>query len=123
MMKVLPSIETKAKYDLLKKVEKISLVITELGEAIEALREGKSADLELVEGFTVSNDKDYVITNLDRFVSTFEFYVKDSVEDELADATIRILEFCYAIDVDLFNHINLKSLYNTTRKNLHGKKF
>lgn len=60
----------------------LCLVITELSEAVEADRKGRHADLksfnEAINGFACE--------------IAFEGYIKDTVEDELANAAIRILD-------------------------------
>lgn len=61
------------------------LVITEIAEAVQADRKGRRAD-------RYAFDK-YEITGLD-FVENFERQIKNSVEDELADIVIRLLDFC-----------------------------
>ena len=60
----------------------LCLVITELSEAVEADRKGRHADIKT---FNAA---------LDGFECevAFEAYIKDTVEDELADAAIRILD-------------------------------
>lgn len=64
----------------------LCLVITELGEAVEADRKGRHAN---VAGFE-NAAKVYPIQRC------FEGYIKDTVEDELADAAIRILDLAGA---------------------------
>ena len=64
----------------------LCLVITELGEAVEADRKGRHADLasfnEVINGFACE--------------IAFDGYIKDTVEDELSDAAIRILDLAGA---------------------------
>lgn len=58
------------------------LVISEIGEMVEADRKNRRFDMEKYRnGF----DSDKVM---------FEKYVKDTLEDELADVCIRIFDFC-----------------------------
>lgn len=58
------------------------LVITELTEAVEAHRIGRTASIpENIENFP---DK--------AFIPSFKSYIKDTVEDELADTAIRLLD-------------------------------
>ena len=64
----------------------IMLIVTELGEAVNADRENKHADR--VEFERVLNS--YTDLGFDKI---FEAYIKDTVEDEFADAIIRILSF------------------------------
>lgn len=63
----------------------LCLVITELGEAVEADRKGRHADLVTFNSHTKRN-----------WSYCFEIYIKDTVEDELADAAIRILDLAGA---------------------------
>lgn len=60
----------------------LMLVICELAEAIEADREGRTASIP--EGIESFPDK--------AFIPSFKSYIKDTVEDELADAVIRLLD-------------------------------
>lgn len=65
----------------------LCLVITELGEAVEADRKGIHAKL------AAFNEE--VNTGL-KWSYCFKYYIKDTVEDELADAAIRILDLAGA---------------------------
>lgn len=84
----------------------ICLVISELMEAVEADRKGFHADMDAFEKY------ESVIC----FDENFERQVKDSVEDELADACIRIFDLAGYKNIDLdFNgaesgEINPKAL-------------
>jgi len=78
--------------------EKMVLVITELSEAVEADRRNKHAKLERFENF-VKNSRiingahtDSGVTPEDSWIVKFKETIKDSVEDELADAYIRLLD-------------------------------
>ena len=71
----------------------LMLIITEIGEAVNADRKGKRADIE-------EFNKTTKITDFG-FMRTFERYIKDSVEDELADVVIRCLDFLGKIGFDL----------------------
>lgn len=62
----------------------LGLVMSEMGEAINADRKGLHADTYL---FTLN------IENGLSFEDNFEQYIKDSVEDEIADIVIRLLDF------------------------------
>lgn len=77
----------------------LTLVVSELSEAVEADRRRKHA---LLDRFNFEKDTpqapDHVIEHW-RFV--FEQFVKDTVEDELADATIRLLDLSGLLDIDL----------------------
>lgn len=70
----------------------LCLVISELMEAVEADRKGRKADVEYVETLTKQTSKSL-------FDVLFKNGVKDSVEDELADAVIRLLDTAGALGV------------------------
>ena len=70
----------------------LCLVISELMEAVEADRVGNYADIEAFE----KNE----MRKLD-FRENFERYIKDTVQDELADACIRLLDLAGLRDLDL----------------------
>ena len=96
--------------------ESLMLVVSELGEALEADRYDHYAGKHPIELFnSMKVDKDQV--------ELFELFIKDTVEDELADAVIRIADLCGALDIDLEAHIKLKMAYNSTRRALHGKRY
>ncbi len=65
----------------------MSLVMSEIGEAIEADRRGSKAVLE--EGNEGQNYTD------DRFIIFYEGLIKGSLEEEFADMMIRLLDFAY----------------------------
>jgi NTP pyrophosphatase (non-canonical NTP hydrolase) len=92
--------------------ELLMLITSELGEAMEAHRKGKFADVDVVTDLEVIFDKD-----------TFENNVKDTFEDEVADALIRILDMCGGLGIDIEAHVNTKLKYNATRERLHGKNY
>lgn len=64
----------------------LMLVMCELAEAVEADRCGKRADRKEFERLA-GTCEDVVWPHL------FEMYIKDTVEDELADAVIRLLDY------------------------------
>lgn len=99
--------------------EMLMLIVSELSEALEADRKNKHADLKkynagiaTYNGESESQDK-----------STFEFFVKDTFEDELADAVIRIADLCGYLNIDLESHIKAKMRYNESRPHKHGKEY
>ena len=53
----------------------------------------------------------------------FERHVKDTVEDELADVLIRLLDMCGHYVIDIGEHVRLKMAYNAHRPKLHGKAY
>lgn len=69
----------------------ITLVISELCEAIEADRKGKRAKMDAFE-----------FLNEGIFESAFRVYIKDTVEDELADAIIRLLSISKKFNINAY---------------------
>lgn len=94
--------------------EKLMLIVTEIAEACEADRKNLYAQNPIL---------DIYDTNLEHFNVRFETYIKDSFEDELADAIIRILDLCAYLNIDIQKFIGLKMRYNATRPNMHGKEY
>ncbi len=99
----------------------LMLVNSELVEAMEADREDRFANL------TVFDNAVAQITALDNEVMfkklAFEKHVKDTYEDEIADAMIRLLDLCGRKNIDIERHIDLKIEYNKSRARMHGKKY
>lgn len=88
----------------------LMLVNSELAEALEADRKGRKANLSKFyeDGQTKAS---------------FQENIKDTFEDEIADAMIRLLDLCGAMNIDICKHINAKLAYNATRQRKHGKKY
>ena len=91
----------------------IALIHSEVSEALEADRKGLRANMEAF-------DKHKEILSADE---NFTKYIKDSVEDELADAVIRIFDYCGHARIDLERHIIEKMRYNALRPFKHNKKY
>ena len=91
----------------------IALIHSELSEALEADRNGHRADWEAYDKY------DGRTTVEDNFVR----HIKDSVEDKLADAVIRIFDYCGHAGIDLERHIRVKMAYNALRPAKHNKKY
>lgn len=92
--------------------ETLMLVVSELSEALEADRKGYRAETDLY---------DRGIFNGAPFESTFKAFIKDTFEDEIADAVIRLMDMSAYMNIDLEKHINLKVHFNKGREQLHGK--
>lgn len=98
--------------------ELLMLIVSELGEALEADRSGKFADWDS----TVISG----ITNLpksEQFPAAFERYIKDTFEDEIADTFIRLFDLCGYLKINIEKHILAKMAYNETRGYRHGKRY
>ncbi len=72
--------------------EMLMLIVSELGEAIEAHRKRK-----------------------------FGIGEKDTFEDELADTTIRLFDLCGGLGIDLEKQMEWKMNFNKDREQRHGK--
>lgn len=117
--------------------EKLMLITSELGEALEADRTGKSANRnqyekdvqnswnEFTNSIGKTREEDSIIhaKYLNTVVESFKENIKDSFEDELANAIIRIFDLAGKRAIDLEYHIRKKMDYNNTRAKLHGKKY
>lgn len=110
--------------------ELLMLVVSELGEALEAHRQGRKADIL---GYKVSIEeleKKGFWDNAEEEIGGeewkrqfFEAYIKDSFGDEIADTIIRLLDLSEGLGIDIEWHIKEKIKYNKTREKLHGKKY
>jgi len=98
---------------------RLMLVVSELSEALEADRTGRHADLAAFD----SDQQPTPRTGCDPFADKFETHVKDTFEDEIADALIRLLDYAAANDIDIERHIDLKMRYNELRPHKHGKEY
>ena len=71
--------------------QKLMLIISEVAEAVEADREGR---------FALPMPEDWQTRDDDYFKVTFLSHVKDSLEDELADVVIRMMDSGYLDDTE-----------------------
>ena len=74
--------------------EMLMLVVSELGEAIEAHR-----------------------------TRNFGLEQKDTFEDEIADAVIRLFDLCGGLGIDLEKQMKWKTAFNKNREVRHGKAY
>ncbi len=88
--------------------ECLMLVVTEIAEMVEALRAGNPPSTK---GLMVTDP------------TTGEQRPMTSVEEEAADAALRLMDWCAARGVQLGAAIVAKMEYNTTRPMRHGKAF
>lgn len=105
-----------------------ALIISELCEALEANRIGKHANvvyfkhrLAEIESSINSPVQSEILTQ--HYKTLFKSHIKDSVEDELADAAIRILdvlgwsgtyinEFLFQSDIEVDNSVFSENIYD-----------
>lgn len=97
--------------------EMMMLIVSELGEAIEAHRKGDWAEHGMAKKLYESS------VNSDDYARLFCDVVKDSTQDEIADTLIRLADLCAYMDIDIESHILAKMRYNEGREKLHGKKY
>lgn len=74
----------------------LCLVISELMEAMNADRKVNHANTEQFKYYLNLKERSY-----DEFIYAFSNVIKDTVEDELADACIRLLDYAGVTDYDL----------------------
>lgn len=79
----------------------LCLLISELMEAVEADRTGKYANRKQFEHYMSLKER-----SDDEFIYVFKYGIKDSVEDELADSCIRLLDLAglRGCDLDSFDY-------------------
>ena len=106
--------------------EMLMLVVSELSEALEALRKNHYCDqfqanklFKYIENDMLNTDAELVSA----WKRKFESNIKSSFEDELADVAIRLFDLCGGLKIDLEKHIEMKMKYNSLRPYKHGKKF
>jgi NTP pyrophosphatase (non-canonical NTP hydrolase) len=109
------------------KSELLMLIVSELAEALEALRKDHYADQDVVESLSHDleldrTDEEFLLKAIN-WKTSFEQGVKSSFEDEIADVAIRLFDLCGGLGVDLEKHIEMKMKYNSMRGYKHGKKF
>lgn len=92
--------------------QQLMLTVSEIAEAQEALRKDRYADLEAF---------DAAIEAGTPFKEAFEANIKDTFEDEISDAIVRLFDSAGGHEMDLGRHIMLKLLYNSKRPYKHGK--
>jgi NTP pyrophosphatase (non-canonical NTP hydrolase) len=98
--------------------EALMLIVGEVSEAMEAHQTGRFANWELYNSVYAD---EHPMTEADWTKQCFERHIKNTLEDELADAVIRIMDLCGYLNIDLEAHILAKMQYNSTREKLHGK--
>jgi hypothetical protein len=80
-----------SKQDLQVRTRCLMLIITELAEAVEAIRIKKYAELNKFNNCSSETT----------FTSCFEEFIKNSFEDEMADTAIRIFDFAGAYNLEI----------------------
>ena len=76
------------------------LVISELMEAVEADRKSRRFDKEKYKIGEYTECQGW-LTNEEKFINVFNRYIKDTIEDELSDAVIRLLDLAGLRNIEL----------------------
>lgn len=97
--------------------EKLMLVVSELSEALEADRKNYFASVKKYQHACGTIDHN------EGKDAMFNLHIKNSFEDEIADAVIRLFDLSFHLGIDLETHIAMKHDYNTRRPFKHGKKY
>jgi NTP pyrophosphatase (non-canonical NTP hydrolase) len=95
------------------------LIVSEIAEAVEAHRENRMAEAGAARHIVLKMAEMDMAT----FPEYFRSLVKDTVQDELADAIIRLLDLSAYMGIDIDAHIQAKLAYNATRGTRHGKAY
>lgn len=88
----------------------LMLIVSELSEALEADRKNFHVDVGNIPVNIFNPD-------------SFKAKIKDSFEDEIADAFIRLFDLVGYMDINIDAHIAAKLNYNKTRGYKHGKNY
>lgn len=106
----------------------LMLTVTELSEACEADRKGKHAkfnEFRAVYAGALEQAKRNGEEDPESlaYKVAFEMTIKDTIEDEIADAFLRLMHFCGEYGIDIERHIQAKAAYNQLRPAKHGKAY
>lgn len=85
--------------------ELLMLVITEISEAVEALREKRFAVWKTYDNHNKIFNSDCGIERNRSKQVIFEKYIKDTFEDEIADVFIRLFDLCGYLGIDIEKEI------------------
>ena len=101
--------------------QKIALIHSELSEALDADRMNNTTKSKIKNAGYTTSDAGLICSEY--FVNNFNNLVKNTVEDELADVIIRVLDLCGYLEIDIEKHVEMKMRYNKTREYKHGKNY
>jgi len=129
IMKSNPNIFSKQQIEQVKYAfisQKLSLIQKEISDSLNSLRTGKnfqSGKENLEKIIEMSRNPLDGTDPLLYFKGAYITHVKDTFEDELATAFIKLCDLCQKIDLDIEKFIELKLAFNKTRNEKHNKLF
>ena len=129
IMKSNPNIFSKQQIEQVKYAfisQKLSLIQKEISDSLNSLRTGKnfqSGKENLEKIIEMSKNPLEGADPLLYFKGAYITHVKDTFEDELATAFIKLCDLCKKIDLDLEKFIELKLAFNKTINEKHNKLF
>ena len=108
--------------------ELLMLIVSELGEALEAHRGEKFADWDIFDSDCELDMEELRADAPEKYKieirnNCFKLFIKDRFEDELADVFIRLADLCGYMGIDIEKHIKAKMFYNQSRPEKHGKEY
>lgn len=107
--------------------ELLMLIVSELGEALEAHRSGDIAvadnDQTPVNKTMIEFCMDMENVQCENWKKFYELTLKNCFETEIADTFIRLADLCAGLNIDIEKFIMMKMMYNKTRSKMHGKAY
>ena len=97
------------------------LIVGELSEAVEAERMGERVvpDFQkVIELFAKPETWES-----ENAFNSYEHIIRGSIEEEIADTFIRLMDLCGFYGIDIDSAIKGKMIYNSKREKKHGKKY
>jgi len=98
----------------------LMLTVSEISEALEADRNDKYSD---VIEFEKMLSIDELKGDDSHFIASYNINIKNTFNEEIADAVMRLFDIAKYKGIDLQFHIEQKMRYNKLRPHKHGKKY
>lgn len=102
-------------------LQRIALMVSELGEAVEAIRKDKTVLSARLNAASHLPPVSHLDPENKNDVTLYREMYKDTVEDEKADTVIRLYDDAGRNGCDLDAHIRMKLAVNRQRAFMHGK--